>query len=460
MKRCCYLLLATLLLMLASTASAATSGKFKYEIKGNGTATITGYSGASDENIIIPQMVDGYTVAAIGDKAFYKDEKNRKIGISVTLPESVKSIGDFAFWNANVTSINLPDGLESIGKGVFVGCDEIVYRVSANHPMFAVIDGALYNKAKKELIQGKEGASIPEGIRIIGDYACYGISKCGIQQGRMALPSTIEEIGDYAFFGIRKFGFYGFGDAQQSQSWGENLRKIGAHAFENAIVGNADVEESIFQIPDSVEEIGESCFKNFDVLAKMRGRGVVSIGPESKLRNIPDKAFYNDEMFANRNNDMYIRCDAPISSIGEYAFSGHWGRIIEKINLEHIESIGKYAFDDACIPFLVKIPGSCKAISEGAFRNAVSTIVRDRVSVNRIELSDGIEKIESHAFENSAIQQPVYLPESLEDIAMDAFDPDCQFTVEKGSYAYRWANENAYNCTVNGEEQNLDWLNN
>lgn len=95
MKRCCYLLLATLLFMLASTASAATSGKFKYEIKGNGTATITGYSGGSDENIIIPQMVDGYTVAAIGDKAFYKDEKNKEIGISVTLPESVKSIGDF-----------------------------------------------------------------------------------------------------------------------------------------------------------------------------------------------------------------------------------------------------------------------------------------------------------------------------------------------------------------------------
>ena len=99
-------------------------------------------------------------------------------------------------------------------------------------------------------------------------------------------------------------------------------------------------------------------------------------------------------------------------------------------------------------------------ISEGAFRNAVSTLVRDRVSVNQIQLSDGIEKIESHTFENSAIQQPVYLPESLEDIATDAFDPDCQFVVEKGSYAYRWASENAYNYTVNGEEQNLDWLNN
>ena len=56
--------------------------------------------------------------------------------------------------------------------------------------------------------------------------------------------------------------------------------------------------------------------------------------------------------------------------------------------------------------------------------------------------------------------QPVYLPESLEDIATDAFDSDCQFIVEKVSYAYRWASENAYNYTINGEEQNLDWLNN
>lgn len=457
MKRCCYLLLTALLLMLASTASAATSGNFKYEIKGNGTATITGYSGASDENIIIPQMVDGYTVAAIGDKAFYKDGKNKEIGISVTLPETVQSIGDFAFWNANVTSINLPDGLESIGKGVFVGCDEIVYRVSANHPMFAVIDGALYNKAKKELIQGKEGASIPEGIRIIGDYACYRISKCGIQQGQMALPSTIEEIGDYAFSESWN-NELSYDDAQQSQSWGENIRKIGDHAFENTVVGNSWIDEVIFQIPDSVEEIGEACFKNFEVLA--RKRGVISIGAESKLRNIPDEAFCKDKMCSGLGGVTYIRCDAPISSIGEYAFSHRNNRIIEKLNLEHIESIGKYAFDAACIQFFVKIPGSCKVISEGAFRNAVSTIVYNQVSVNRIELSDGIEKIESHTFENSAIQQPVYLPESLEDIATDAFDPDCQFVVEKGSYAYRWASENAYNCTVNGEEQNLDWLNN
>ena len=61
-------------------------------------------------------MVDGYTVAAIGDKAFYKDEKNKEIGISVTLPETVQSIGDFAYFRALI--------------GVLV-CFEIIERAHA-----------------------------------------------------------------------------------------------------------------------------------------------------------------------------------------------------------------------------------------------------------------------------------------------------------------------------------------
>lgn len=71
------------------------------------------------------------------------------IKISVTLPNTIKSIGDFAFYTKNVVSINLPDSLEYIGKGAFVGSNAITYRISANHPTFAVVDGALYDKSQK-----------------------------------------------------------------------------------------------------------------------------------------------------------------------------------------------------------------------------------------------------------------------------------------------------------------------
>lgn len=54
----------------------------------------------------------------------------------------------------------------------------------------------------------------------------------------------------------------------------------------------------------------------------------------------------------------------------------------------------------------------------------------------------------------------IYLPDSLKTIADNAFDKSASFVVEKGSYAKRWADDNAFTCTINGEQQNLDWLNN
>ena len=156
----------------AFAETAQSSGDFTYEVKGNGTATITGYSGEQTD-IILPNMIDGYTITSIGDLAFYSEEIQEE-AISVTIPDSVVSIGEKAFWNRNVRSINLPDGLESIGYGSFVGCSECQFRVSANHPCFAVVDGSLYNKTQKELLWPAEGATIPGGIVSIGDYAFYG----------------------------------------------------------------------------------------------------------------------------------------------------------------------------------------------------------------------------------------------------------------------------------------------
>ena len=184
----------TLFSIFAFAETAQSSGDFTYEVKGNGTATITGYSGEQTD-IILPNMIDGYTITSIGDLAFYSEEF-RGESISVTIPDSVVSIGEKAFWNRNVRSINLPDGLESIGYGAFVGCDECQFRVSANHPYFAVVDGSLYNKTQKELLWPAEGATIPEGIVSIGDYAFYG------QQGGddiVIIPSSVQSIGNYAF---------------------------------------------------------------------------------------------------------------------------------------------------------------------------------------------------------------------------------------------------------------------
>ena len=465
MKRIVSFVLAVMLLLAAMPALAddvRTSGDFEYIVKSNGTATVVGYQGTGD--IIIPQMLDGYTVTAIGDKAFcgneYSDNK-----VSVTLSDTIKTIGEFAFLGINVYSINIPDGLENIGNGAFWFCDNITYRISSNHPTFAVIDGALYDKSQKKLIYGKEGAAIPEGIREIGAYACSCVMDCGIDSRGIVLPSTIEVIGDYAFnYSIRDIEFDGDDSpyyevvdyTEVKLLWGDNLREIGNYAFTGMELYfyNNNIKRLILPIPDSVVRIGKGCFKHFKMFGNIETMKIV-ISANSSLREISEEAFSNLLTYGGTKGE--IKCDAPIVSIGEYAFSvsEHNSEkehaALASFNFSNVESIGKGAFENSIISCSVDIPASCKIISEDAFRSA-------KIDDKKVTIAEGVEKIESNAFKDVDFgENSIMLPASLTYIAQDAFDKDEQFVVERGSYAYRWAEENAYNYTINGEEQNLDW---
>ena len=76
-------------------------------------------------------------------------------------------------------------------------------------------------------------------------------------------------------------------------------------------------------------------------------------------------------------------------------------------------------------------------------------------------IAEGVERIEEKAFCLKAGSfDSISLPASLDEISIDAFPLYTKFKVESGSYAQRWAEENAFNYSINGEEQNLDWLNN
>ena len=470
MKRIVSFVLAVILLLAAMPALAddvRTSGDFEYIVKNNGTATVVGYQGTGD--IIIPQMLDGYTVTAIGDRAFcgneYSDNK-----VSVTLPDTIKTIGEFAFLGINIYSINIPDGLEYIGNGAFWGCDNITYRISSNHPTFAVIDGALYDKSQKKLIYGKEGSAIPEGIREIGAYACVSVMNCGIDSRGIVLPSTIEVIGDYAFsYSVHNINFNGDDSpyykvvdyTEAKLLWGDNLREIGNYAFSTMWLDcscySNQIKRLILPIPNSVVQIGKGCFKYFQMSGGKIETIRIVISANSLLREIPEEAFSN---LLTYDTKFEIKCDAPIVSIGEYAFSisedysEKEHAALASFNFSNVESIGKGAFENSTISCDVDIPACCKIISEDAFHGA-------SISNKKVTIAEGVEKIESNAFKDVDFgENSIMLPASLTYIAQDAFDKDEQFVVERGSYAYRWAEENAYNYTINGEEQNLDWLTN
>ena len=76
------------------TASAATSGYYIYSVS-NGKAEITDVTTSISGSVTIPSTLGGYPVTSIGDDAFSWSDSLT----SVTIPDSVTSIGSYAFAN-------------------------------------------------------------------------------------------------------------------------------------------------------------------------------------------------------------------------------------------------------------------------------------------------------------------------------------------------------------------------
>ena len=126
MKKVLSLLLLAFMPMLASMPVQAydfENGGFRYNIVGNDYISVEvarnpSYSG----DIVIPNSVyyDGntYTVTGIGKMAF-SDIVNIK---SVTIPNSVTYIDQYAFEDGFMTSVTIGSGVKSIGMGAFQTC--------------------------------------------------------------------------------------------------------------------------------------------------------------------------------------------------------------------------------------------------------------------------------------------------------------------------------------------------
>ena len=108
----------TAMLCLAFSASAEEWGDYYYSVNEDAeTVTIAQYNGNS-KSVKLPSKIDGKKVTALSN-VFKFNEKIK----SVTIPEGVKSIGNYAFYSCDaLTSIKIPDSVTSIGESAFDRC--------------------------------------------------------------------------------------------------------------------------------------------------------------------------------------------------------------------------------------------------------------------------------------------------------------------------------------------------
>ena len=78
------------------------------------------YENGGGTDVVIPSQIDGKTVVAIGDYAFYDINAGLAVGItSVVIPSTLETIGSSAFIGNKLTNIIIPSSVIKIGAKAF-----------------------------------------------------------------------------------------------------------------------------------------------------------------------------------------------------------------------------------------------------------------------------------------------------------------------------------------------------
>ena len=76
--------------------------------------------------ITLPSLINGLPVTAIASEAF---EGDYNAFDSVTVPNSITSIGAYAFTSCSLTNVFVGTGVTNIGNDAFANCDYMLSEV-------------------------------------------------------------------------------------------------------------------------------------------------------------------------------------------------------------------------------------------------------------------------------------------------------------------------------------------
>ena len=253
-------------------------------------------------------------ITHINSKSFYCCEYLE----SITIPDSVTSIGEEAFARTGLTSVTIPDSVTSIGNSAFYRCCSLTVFygkfVSADNRCF-IIDGVVNSFAPAGLTE----YTIPDSVTKIGNRAFC----CCDSLTSITIPDSVTSIGDYAFSGCTSL---------TSITIPDSVTSIGDYAFASC------TSLASITIPDSVTSIGGSTFFNCKLLKSITiPDSVTKIGGYvfrdcSSLKSVDCKPSTpptgGERMFTYYSNASYhpIGCKiyVPIGSGTAYKTAQYW----------------------------------------------------------------------------------------------------------------------------------------
>ena len=349
----------------------ASDGTYWYAYKENAddtaTITITDFLGPVDSTktpapytITVPTKLDGRKVTGLGESSFS----------GIYSPDHQKGYILLSFCN-QIQSVTIPESVTSIGKSAFEHCSNL--------------DSLTINGVATSMIGAYAFASCTSltSLSLVGSFQTIGdcaFASCGMTS--LTIDATITSIEKYAFSSssltslsltgnVQKIGDRAFDSCSslKTVTLPKSLTSIGSYAFDSCTSLDS------IEIPGTVTEIGDCAFYNCDGLTSVKiDEGVQSTGanmfkdcdhlatvelPES-LTTIADGSF------ASCSKLDHVNIPARVTCIGDGAFSNCTS--LSEITLrDGVKTIGASAFFSCQALTSITLPGSVTDIGEDAF---------------------------------------------------------------------------------------------
>ena len=443
-------------------SAAETYGDFEYSLNDDNTCTITKYNGSASD-LTIPSEIQGHKVSEIGSWAFFENctsltsvtipDSVTSIGgsafyrctnlTSITIPSSVTSIGRLTFYNCtSLTSITIPDGVTSIEYEAFKNCTNltsITIPDSVTNIGYEAFSGTIWEKNQPEgvIYAGKVAYSykgnMPKNTEITLKTGTKSISYGAFEHctnlTSISIPNGITSIGSGAFYNCTNL---------VSITISGSVTSIGDSAFEYCRSLKS------ITILGSVTSIGEDAFSGCKILTSVTiPNGVTSIGwgAFSGCKSLTSLTFLGSVTsigtyaFSGCTNLTSITFPDSVTSIGEDAFSGC--KSLTSVTIPNsVTSIGNYAFKNCTSLSSITIPDSVTSIAEQVFYGCKSLtsitipssvtsignrVFKDCTSLTSITIPDSVTYIGNEVFRGCTSLTNIKIPDSVTIIAEYAF---------------------------------------
>ena len=321
---------------------------------------------------------------------------------SITIPDSVTSIGERVFYNcSNLTSITIPDSVTSIEESVFYNCTGLITVNMANE-VESIGTSAFYNCTNlTEII-------IPDSVIKIGTSAFYNC----INLTEIIIPDSVIRICSDAFRDCSNL---------TTLTIGKGVKYLENFAFYNTTALTTINFNAInCSLVGSLYSTSYTFYNSGNL-----GSGI-TIYFGDNVESIPVDLFYDSGYGPSTPNITKVIINSSKASIGERAFF-NCVKLTTLIINEGVTSVGERAFYNCSNLTSIVIPDSITEIGDAAFEDCtklLSVVINQYIFENISSTSSSCGNILNYV-------DSVYVPANIIDdlkLTNEYLDDQTKFT--------------------------------